>query len=133
VIEVVALGAVVAAALFFVSLGGASLMAPARARMFLLAFAGSRSKHYAELALRFIVGGAFVLSAPRLLSPVIFSAFGWVLLGTTAVLLLVPWRWHQRFAQRFVPEALRFLPLIGVCSLILGVLIIFAIVRGRVV
>jgi hypothetical protein len=131
VIEVMALAIVVAAGLFFVALGGALLGAPARASQFLLGFAGSPLKHYAELALRFLVGGAFVLSAPQSFFPGVFSLLGWVLLATTVGLLLLPWRWHHRFARRAVPEALRFLPLVGASSIALGVLILVAVVRGN--
>jgi hypothetical protein len=126
-IELAAPAVVTVTGLFFLLLGGASLLTPARVRGFLVGFAGSRAKHYAELALRLIVGGAFVILAPRVPFSSGFGLFGWVLLGTTAVLLLIPWRWHHRFAQRAVPEALRFLPLVGISSLALGALVLWAV------
>ena len=129
-IVVMALAIVVAAGLFFIALGGASLLLPANVGGFLLGFAGSPSKHYGELALRFLVGGAFVFHARQMLFPGVFTIFGWALLATTAVLLLVPWRWHHRFAQRSVPQALRFLPLVGVSSIALGGLVLVAAFRG---
>ena len=131
VIEAIALAGVAAAGLFFIALGSTSLVAPRRASQFLLGFADSPSKHYAELTLRFLVGGCFVAFAPRMLFATAFSFFGWVLLATTAALLLVPWRWHHRFAARAVPAALRFLPLIGVSSLALGGLVLVAMLRGN--
>lgn len=130
-IEAVPLAVVAVAALFFVVLGAASLVVPARAGRFLLGFAGSPSRHYAELAARLIVGGAFLLAAPYALWPRAFSMFGWVLVVTTAGLLLIPWRWHHRFARRAVTEALRFLPLVGVASIVLGGLVLWAILRGH--
>jgi len=131
VIEAIALAGVAAAGLFFIALGSSALIAPCRASQFLLGFAGSPSRHYAELALRFLVGGCLVASAPRMLFPVAFSLFGWVLLTTTAALLLVPWRWHNRFAARTVPAALRFLPFVGVSSVALGGLVLVAVFRGN--
>lgn len=125
-----ALAVVAAAGLFFVVLGGASLMAPSRAGRFLLGFAASPTRHYTELALRFLVGGALVASSPRMLFPGALNLFGWVLLVTTAGLLLVPWRWHRHFAARAVPKALRFLPLIGACSVALGGLVLLAVFGG---
>jgi hypothetical protein len=119
-----------AAGMFFLALGAASLATPLRARRFLLGFASSPYKHYAELAVRCMVGCAFILSAHDLLFPSAFSLFGWILLATTAGLLLVPWRWHHRFAQRTVPQALRFLPVLAVCCIALGVLVLVAVVRG---
>jgi len=130
VIEFAALALVAGAGLFLVGLGGAALLAPSRASGFLLAFAGSPAKHYAELTVRLVVGGAFVLAAPHAAFSAGFSLFGCVLLGTTAALLLVPWRWHRRFAQRAVPQALRFLPLVGAASLVLGALVLWAVWRG---
>ncbi|MFN2238739.1 MAG: hypothetical protein ABR524_05050 [Thermoanaerobaculia bacterium] len=124
-----ALAIVVAAGVFLVTLGAAFLLTPSKASGFLLGFAGSPSKHYAELAVRFLVGGAFLLHAPHMLFPHVFSVAGWILLATTAGLLLVPWRWHRRFAQRAVPEALRFLPLLGISSAALGGLVLVAAFR----
>lgn len=116
--------------IFFAVLGAVSLVAPPLARRFLLGFAGSPSRHYAELAVRILVGGAFLIAAPRTLWPVALGAFGWVLVGTTAVLLLVPWHWHHRFARQAVPEALRFLPLVGIASLSLSAVILWAAFHG---
>lgn len=127
VIEVLALTVVISAGLFFVSLGCVSLLAPSHAGRFLLGFADSPTKHYAELAVRFLVGGAFVLGAPRARVSGMFSLLGWVLLATTAGLLLIPWRWHHRFARRAVPEALRFLPLVGTASVLLGGLVLWSV------
>lgn len=129
-IDTMSLALVAAAGFFLASLGVVSLAAPACASRFFLGFASSPSKHYAELGVRFLVGGAFLVAAPRAMWPTALSVFGWVLLATSAVLLLVPWRWHHRFACRAVPEALRFLPLIGVASAVLGALVLWAAVHG---
>lgn len=129
-IEAMALGVVVLAGIYFIALATVSLLMPARASRFLLGFAGSAFTHYAELGLRLLVGTALVLHAPRMLFPGAFNLFGWVLLVTTACLLLVPWRWHHRFAQATVPRATRHITLIGLCSLLLGVLILAAVLRG---
>lgn len=132
-VEVVALSIVAAAGLFLLVLGTASLFAPSVAGRFLFGFAGSPAKHYAELAVRLLVGGALLVAAPGLPFAGAFTLFGWVLLATTAGLLLIPWRWHHRFAQRTVPKALRFLPLIGVSSVVLGGSMLWAVFRGNVV
>jgi hypothetical protein len=83
--------------------------------------------------MRFLVGGAFVLAAPRVFFPGAFGLFGWILLTTTAGLLLVPWRWHHRFVRGAVPGVLRFLPLVGGSSIILGCLVLWAVFRGNAV
>ena len=132
-IDALALTVVISAGMFFVALGGVSLFAPSHASRFLLGFADSLAKHYTELAVRFLVGGAFVLAAPRAYVSGMFSFLGWVLLATTVGLLLIPWRWHHRFARRAVPEALRFLPLIGASSVVLGGLVLWSVFRGSAV
>ena len=129
-IEPVALAIVMVTGIFFLSLGGASLVAPARASRFLLGFAGSPSKHYAELVVRLLVGVAFELAPPRAFAHVALTLFGWLLLVTTAGLLIIPWHWHHRFAGRAVPEALRFLPIVGIASVALGALVLWAVARG---
>lgn len=132
-IESVALTIVVASGIFFVALGGSALFASQMASRFLLAFATTPAKHYMELAIRFIIGGAFVSAAPLLSYSQAFNIFGWLLVGTTVILVFVPWRWHHQFAQRAVPDALRFLPLIGVSSTVLGALVLWAVRRGAAI
>ena len=129
--ETITLAVVLLVGTYLVALGAAALLAPQRAARFLNAFAGSRSTHLTELGLRFVAGGAFVLHAPRMMLPNVFSLLGWVLLTTTACLLLIPWRWHRRFARQAVPRALRYLTPIGVCALALGALILATAVRGH--
>lgn len=109
---------------YFVGLGVASLATPRAAGRFLLGFAGSAAVHYVELLLRLIVGAAFVVRAPALPWPAVFTLFGWGLVLTTMGLCAVPWRWHRRFAERTVPQALRYLPLLGVASLALGAFVL---------
>lgn len=118
---------VVLAALYLLGLGTAALLAPARVTRFLSGFAGSARAHYLELAIRLVVGCALVAHAPEMRLPGFFSAFGWVLLITTAGLLAIPWRWHQRFAQRAVPQVTRHLWLVAVVSSALGAFMLAAV------
>ena len=129
-IEVFALVAIVLTALYLLALGAASLVAPARASRFLLGFASSQPLHFVELFLRLLVGAALVLYAPRMFLSGAFNLFGWVLLVTTACLLLVPWQWHHRFAQFAVPRVTRYIGLVGVASLVIGGFILAAVARG---
>lgn len=130
-IEFASVAMVVATGVFLLVLGTASLVAPDHASRFLLGFAQSPLKHYAELTVRFLAGGAFLLAAPQAVWPGAFNLFGGVLLATTAVLLIIPWRWHHRFAVRAVPGALRALPLVGGSSLVLGGLVLWAAIRDH--
>lgn len=112
---------------YFVALATLAWRAPSRAGQFLLGFARSASTHYAELAIRAVVGIAFVWAAPTLRGAVVFRTFSWVLLVTTAGLALVPWETHRRFARWAVPRALEHLPLIGAAALAVGALVLAAV------
>jgi hypothetical protein len=131
IIDIAAVVIVVLTALYFLALAAVALLVPARADRFLQGFADSAGKHYAELSIRLVVGAAFVLQAPHSWFPGAFFGFGGLLLATTACLLMIPWRWHHRFARQTVPRALHFLPLIGVASLVLGALILIAVAHGN--
>ncbi len=124
-----ALITILLAGLYLIALAIVSFLKPAKASSFLLGFASSVPVHYLELIIRLVVGAAFVLHAPLMMFSEIFTIFGWILIGTTACLFVVPWQWHHRFAQRAVPYALRYLKLVAVCSFILGVLIIIYAIR----
>ncbi|WP_460890987.1 hypothetical protein, partial [Ramlibacter alkalitolerans] len=78
---VVAKAALVAAALFFLVLGLLALFRPSVAKRFLLDFATSASKHYVELSLRLLVGGAMLATAPHSAQPMGLTVFGWLLIG----------------------------------------------------
>lgn len=122
---------VLAAGIYFVGLGIAAIAWPERVRRFLASHASSASAHFTELCLRLIVGSALVLWAPRMQFSPAFLVFGWVLVGTTIALFLVPWRLHRRFAEWSVPMAARRPALLGVGALVGGVLLLLALLLPR--
>jgi len=105
---------------YLIALGATSLLAPVKAGSFLLGFAGSAIKHYLELIVRLVVGGSILVQAPYLILSDVFTLFGWILIGTTACLIFIPWKWHRRFAEKAVPIAVRYLPIVGLASFALG-------------
>lgn len=117
--------------IFFLTLGAIALVRPVFARAFLLGFAKTALKHYVELLARVLIGGSLLLVASGSAYASALSAFGWLLIGTTAVMTLVPWHVHDRFARSAVPKALRFLPSIGISSLLMGALLLWAMLAGR--
>ncbi|MGQ3051723.1 MAG: hypothetical protein ACT6S0_08060 [Roseateles sp.] len=126
----VALSVVALVGAFLVCLGIAALLAPALARSFLSGFATTPTKHYMEMALRLLAGTALLVTASRMPFPLPFRVFGWVLVLTTLVLSVIPWRWHSRFAQRSVPQALRFLPFVAIASIAAGVALLVSALRA---
>jgi uncharacterized protein YjeT (DUF2065 family) len=117
----------IAVAVFFLLLGLISLVRPNHARRFLLGFAASAPKHYAELCARFVAGGAMLVVALYATHSAALNAFGWLIILTTAVMAIVPWRVHRQFTEAAVPKALRFLPIIGVTSVVLGGLLLWSV------
>ena len=129
-IDLLASAVIVAAGLYLVALGTSCFFRPRLASEFLLGHASSGFLHYLELVLRLLLGASLVQKAPTLIYPPIFSLFGWVLIVTTSVLFLVPWRWHRQFALQAVPYALRYIKLLGISSIALGTLLTAAVVTG---
>ena len=101
---------------------------PARAARYLLGFARSWRMHVLELTIRLVAGMAFVWNAHRMMYSGVFHAFGWILIVTTLGLAVLPWRWHQRFAERSVPRALRFLRPMGLAAASAGIAVAWALV-----
>ena len=75
-LEVLALTLVVLTGIYFCALAVAALLVPAKASRFLLGFASSPRVHYIELSIRFLVGVALVIYAPRMSASGAFSLFG---------------------------------------------------------
>ena len=117
-------------AIYFLLFALIALLKPEKASNFLLGFASSPSLHYIELLIRALVGAAFVVQAKQMLITSVFSAFGWVLIGSTAALVLIPWHWHQKFSTWAVPKALPYLKLIALVSLLIAGFIIFCTIAG---
>ena len=128
--EAVAAALAWAAAAYLLALGLLLLVSPAHGRRFLAGFAQTVSAHYLELGLRILVGAAFIAHAPKMATPTLFAALGWVLIGTSLVLALMPRRWHARIAQRSVAMATRFTLPLGLASIAMGAGLAFAVLSG---
>jgi hypothetical protein len=129
-VQLIAAGIVVTAGLFLIALGAVALARPALARHFLLSFARTAASHYAEMAARIMVGGALVVSSPRMLYPQFFLCFGLALLVSSLVLLCLPWKWHRSMGERVLPRFVSFLSVVSLVSLLLGGLLVAATVVG---
>lgn len=110
---------------YLIGLGATSIFSPSKAEAFLLGFATTRTKHFLELAIRICVGIALVLQSQFMRHSIIFQIFGWVLIGSSVALAITPWKWHQKFAEKSVPQATKYIKLIGVSSIFLSLLIFY--------
>lgn len=129
--EAVAAALAWATAAYLLALGLLLLVAPTRGRHFLAGFAQSAVTHYVELGVRMLIGAAFIVHATRMAAATLFVLLGWVLIGTSLGLALLPWRWHARIAQRSVAMATRFTAPLGLASIALGAGLAFALLTGR--
>ena len=129
-LDLFALILVLLTGVYLLALAAVAFVAPQRARVFLGSLASSAFAHSLELFVRLLVGAAFVLNAPKMQFPSVFSVFGWVVIVTTSCLLAVPWRWHHRFAQWSVPLATRNMKIFALGSLIAGAFVVLSVVLG---
>ena len=125
-ITVIAGGVVALAVLWLIGVAALSVFAPQKAARFLSGFASSARAHFLEQALRIIAGAGFILFASEMRYTDVFRAFGWILVVTSVLMLIMPWQWHQRFAGWVVPVVTRNLKLYGLGALMLAGLIIYA-------
>jgi hypothetical protein len=117
---------VLASGVYLLALGVASIIAPESTKRFLGGFANSARTHFTELFARLVGGTAFIATASQMRFSTAWSVFGWILIGTTVVLLFVPWKWHRRFASWSVPLATRRMTLFALAPLAGGVVVLYS-------
>ncbi len=118
------------AGFYLIVLGGLCALRPAVAKRFLHAHASTLRAHVVELTLRAAVGMALVVAGPTMRGATVATFAGWLLIITTVVLAIVPWRQHRRFAAWSVPMATRSLPLLALGSLASGAVVLTSLTLG---
>ena len=118
---------VMLSAAYLLGFGVLAVAGPARAFRYLRRFASTIALHVVELFVRFVVGAAFIGYASQMQFGGIFKTIGITVVITTLGLALIPWRWHQRVAQRTVPAVERYVPLMGIASIAAGAFVIWAV------
>jgi hypothetical protein len=98
---------VVGFAAFLIGLAALIIVRPAVAERFIRRFASSAVTHYAEQALRLLVGAALVAFADSMRATPVFKLFGWAMVASTLALLVLPWRWHQQYGTWAIPLVIR--------------------------
>ncbi len=112
-------------AAYLLVLGVLIFLRPNLVRAFFGGFVASYRVNLLEASLRLIVGLAFVAVSPQTKLPLLFFGFGAVL-AMTGVAMMSLYELHKRHAAWAVPIANRILPLMGVCAVGLGALIVWA-------
>jgi hypothetical protein len=113
--------------LFLVGLAILITARPSRAEKFFRAFASSALTHYTEQAVRLIVGAAVVIRSESMRYPELFNAFGWLVIVSTAALLVIPWRWHNKFATLVMPPVFRRMKLFAFGAFALGAFVLYSV------
>jgi hypothetical protein len=116
---------VVAFGVFLIGLAVLIVVTPRLAERFIRSFASSAQAHYTEQTLRLIAGGAMVIFAPSMWHTDLFRVFGWLIVLSTVVLLLVPWRWHHELGKQVLPLVIRYMKVFALGAFGLGVLIFY--------
>src|SRR5262245_36952597 len=121
---------VVAFGLILIAFTGVAFARPAIAGRFLTRFASSARTHYAEQVVRLLVGAALVVRSPAMWQSTMFLLFGWGIVVSSAVLICIPWQWHDRLGGRLRPLLVRYLRPYAVGSFALGVLLLYGVLAG---
>ena len=122
---------VVAFGLSLTAVPGVAFAKPAIAERFLTAFASSARTHYVEQVVRLLVGAALVVRSPVMWQPKMFWLLGWAIVVSSAALICIPWRWHDRLGERVRPMLVRYLRLYAVGSFAFGALLLYGVFAGR--
>ena len=126
----VAQAVVAMAAVYLLVLSIAAIVRPAWVKRFLQAHAQTARLHALELVLRCTVGFAFIRAAPSMRGGEVVALAGWILVVTTLVLAVTPWRAHRRFATWSVSKATRSMPLIAIGAFLGSAVIGVALLLG---
>ena len=118
---------VVACGLFLIGLTGLIFATPTVAERFLMAFASSARTHYVEQFLRLLIGASLVVLSPVMWQANMFRLIGWAISLSSVGLMLIPWRWHQRFGEHVLPMLVRHMRLYAVASFAFGALLLYAV------
>ena len=85
---------------FIIIAGMLMLFAPEKARQILRKAGSTNLINYGEITLRMLPAAALILYAESSKTPQFFSLLGWIMLGTSIVLYLVPRRWHHTYSLK---------------------------------
>jgi hypothetical protein len=118
---------IVAWGVFLIALTGVVFVKPVLAERFFRSFASSARTHYVEQAFRLLIGTSLVVLAPTMWQTAIFRLVGWAIVVSSAVLILIPWRWHHRLGERVIPMLIRHMRLYAVGLFGFGALLLYGV------
>jgi hypothetical protein len=114
--------------LFLLGVAGTVFARRALAERFFASFASSARAHYVEQSVRLLIGASLIVLSPAMWQPDLFWLIGWASVISSVGLLLVPWKWHHRFAQRLRPTFVRHMRLYALGLFAFGALLLYGVV-----
>ena len=107
-LQTISLGVVLIAAVWLVGVGLFMTFCPSYAahlceRMAAELQASNWRVHVPEQLLRILAGAALIQRSPASKAPLFFGIFGWILVVSSIILLLLPVRWHGGFGNFLRP------------------------------
>jgi hypothetical protein len=123
---------VVASSCFLIGLGFLMLVKPATIERFFLSFASSSKTHLTEMFFRLLFGVSLILLSKVMWQSKVFLFFGWAVVVSSAVLVILPWQLHQRFGTRVLPLMIRFMRPYAVCVLALGLFLLYGVYHAYI-
>jgi hypothetical protein len=124
---------VVASAATFIGFTALVFVRRAVAEGFLRKFVSSARTHFIEQIFRALLGVSLVIYSSEMWQAEIFRVFGWVIVVTAVVLMLLPWQWHQRLGKIELPIMIRYLRLYAICVFSMGAVILYAVVAPQLI
>jgi hypothetical protein len=118
---------VVASSLFLLGFGFVMVVKHAIAERFLLSFASSRKAHLTEMFFRLLFGVSLVFISKSMWQPKVFFLFGWAVIISSVMLVMLPWQLHHRFGTRVLPLLVRYMKPYAVCVLFLGLFLLYGV------
>ncbi|QZH75951.1 MAG: hypothetical protein JY451_05075 [Erythrobacter sp.] len=114
-IQPLALGAILIAALWLGLVAVIMALSPQVAVRSLAAMGSTRAIHFGEHVPRALVGAAMILRAVESKAPLLFELGGWFLVASSIVIMVAPRQWHNHYsawwAERIPPWVFRALAL----------------------
>lgn len=114
-------------ALLLLVLGLLCFLRPTSVQNFFDLFVATKKAHFIEQMIRLVVGLSLIRFSEMMTYSGLFYAFGWLIVVTSLLLIVLPWRWHQKFAQRVIPVVKKHLKVYGLLSLFLAVMLLYAV------
>ena len=114
--------------MFIICVGFLMLFAPVKARETLRKAGSTNFINYAEITIRMIPAIGLILYADYSKYPEVFKVFGWLMLGTSFILYIVPRKLHNKFSLKSA-DILKplYFQLLSPFAFILGTVIIYCV------